>query len=195
MASHAFRMVTSGDAPHLGGNVRFGDPDTYCPTVWNYVIDRFGISSVMDLGSGVGNAAEYFFRKGLRVIAVDGMAYNVKVAIYPTVLHDLTQSAFNTTVDLVHCQEVVEHIDEAYLDNLIASLMCGRYILMTHAVPGQGGHHHVNCQPAEYWIEQMERRGCQTLHADSARIKRFAEADSAIYMAATGLLFANGARF
>ena len=30
---------------------------------------------------------------------------------------------------------------------------------MTHALPGQGGHHHVNCQPPEYWIEKMARRG------------------------------------
>jgi len=30
---------------------------------------------------------------------------------------------------------------------------------MTHAVPGQAGHHHVNCQPAEYWVEKLATRG------------------------------------
>ena len=46
---------------HLGGNINEGDPYTYCPTVWNYLIDRFCIKSVMDLGSGRGHCANYFF--------------------------------------------------------------------------------------------------------------------------------------
>jgi hypothetical protein len=30
---------------------------------------------------------------------------------------------------------------------------------MTSAPVGQGGTNHVNCQPKEYWIEKMEKRG------------------------------------
>ena len=30
---------------------------------------------------------------------------------------------------------------------------------MTHAEPGQQGYHHVNCQPADYWISLMRGRG------------------------------------
>ena len=33
----------STDVPHLGGSIKLGDPFTYCPTVWDYVIARFGI--------------------------------------------------------------------------------------------------------------------------------------------------------
>ena len=34
----------STDVPHLGGSIKLGDPFTYCPTVWDYVIARFGLS-------------------------------------------------------------------------------------------------------------------------------------------------------
>ena len=30
---------------------------------------------------------------------------------------------------------------------------------MTHAVPGQDGYHHVNCQLSNYWIEKVEKLG------------------------------------
>ena len=30
---------------------------------------------------------------------------------------------------------------------------------MTHAFPGQGGHHHVNEQDPNYWFQQFGRRG------------------------------------
>jgi SAM-dependent methyltransferase len=190
-----WRQVIDADAPHLGGNIRFGDPETYSPSVWDFVIDRFGVRSVLDLGSGVGNAACYFARKGLHVVAVDGLRENVENAIYPTFLCDLTQGPVTTRVDLVHCQEVVEHIEEAYLDNLLNSLMCGKYILMTNALPGQGGHHHVNLQPTEYWIDHLVRRGCQLLALDSNRVRALAQADGAPYLATTGILLANGRRF
>jgi hypothetical protein len=49
-------IVGKESEPHLGGNVKEGDPYTFCPQVWSYVIERFGIDSVLDLGSGVGNA-------------------------------------------------------------------------------------------------------------------------------------------
>jgi hypothetical protein len=29
-------------------------------------------------------------------------------------------------------------------------------IFLTHALPGQGGYHHVNEQNAEYWIDKIE---------------------------------------
>jgi hypothetical protein len=34
-----------------------------------------------------------------------------------------------------------------------------KVVAMTHAVPGQPGYHHVNCQPAEYWIKKLEGIG------------------------------------
>jgi SAM-dependent methyltransferase len=182
-------FVNSKDEPHVGGNVLEGDPYTFCPEVWSYVIERFAISSVLDLGSGVGHSADFFFRKGLRTIAVDGLSDNVKRAFYPTVCHDLTKSPLLTSVDLVHCQEVVEHINERFLKNLLLTLCCGRVILMTHALPGQGGHHHVNEKPDRYWVEHLARRGYNLLQEDTKRIRIIAKKERAAYIHATGLIF------
>ena len=175
----------------LGGNIQEGDPYTYSPAVWDYVISRFSVSSVLDLGSGMGYSSEYFFRKGIRVIAVDGLDDNITSAVYPTVKIDIAQSSVRCKVDLVHCQEVVEHIADSHLNNLLQSLCCGKFILMTHALPEQvGGHHHVNLQRSDYWIRHLELCGFSHLVEDSDRIRRIAQQEGAKYLANTGLVFA-----
>lgn len=176
---------------HLGGNISEGDPFTYAPLVWDYLIKRFAINTVLDLGSGMGYAANYFNKAGLKVLAVDGMPENCKQAIYPTLQIDLVNLKVLTRVDLVHCQEVVEHIEEKYLGNLMQSLTCGRIIVMTNALPGQGGYHHVNEKPTEYWIENMSKYNCEVLIEDTNRIRKLAQLDGAKYLAQTGLVLAN----
>jgi SAM-dependent methyltransferase len=183
-------FIDDEHGPHLGGNVREGDPYTYSPTTWDYVVRRFAVSSVLDLGSGMGFASEYFFRQGLRVIAVDGAAENIRNAVYPTLQIDITRGSVVCEVDLVHCQEVVEHVAEAYLENLLDCLCNGKFLLMSHALPRQYGHHHVNLQPKEYWVAHLDRRGFNYLVEDSRRIRELARQDGAIYLANSGLVFA-----
>ena len=185
------------DNPHLGGNSVEGDPYAFAPSVWDYVIKRFAIRSVLDLGAGMAFSSDYFHRAGLQVIAVDGLKENCERSIYPSIQLDLTTSSVFCQVDLVHCQEVVEHIDEAYLENVLRSLACGKYIVMTNALPGPdygGGHHHVNLQPTEYWIEHLKRYSCEVLAEDTARIRQLAQNDGAMYLARTGLVLANRSR-
>ena len=74
------------------------------------------------------------------------------------------------------------------------SLRSGKIILITHAVPGQGGYHHVNLQTSDYWIHHMGLAGCSVLVADSLRIRQIAKEEGAVFMANTGLLFVNNAR-
>jgi len=186
-----FRIAHNTDNPHVGGNLLEGDPWTFCPGVWNYVIDRFAIKSVLDLGCGLGYSSRYFSRQNLDVVAVDGMLDNVQNCIYPATLCDLTQGCVTARVDLVHCQEVVEHIEEQYLDNLLSSLTCGKFILMTNALPGQGGYHHVNEQPTEYWIEHLKRYNCELMPEDTARIRKIAQAEGAHWMSQTGSIYIN----
>jgi SAM-dependent methyltransferase len=176
---------------HLGGNCMEGDPYTYAPGVWSYMIDRFCITSMLDVGSGSGHCPEYFFRKGIKAVALDGLWENVRDSVYPTVQWDITHGSFKTKVDLVHAQEVVEHIDPQYMQHLIDTLKSGRYIFMTHAVPGQGGHHHVNCQPQEYWVELMKANNCYLLDEDTKRIREIAKKEESGYLGSTGLLFCN----
>ncbi len=193
----SYRGLTTAyvdEASHLGGNIRGGDPFTWCPEVWNYVVERFGIASVIDLGSGAGNAALYFHRRGLQVCAVDGLDENIEKAIYPTIKHDMTTGPFIGKFDLIHCQEVVEHIDAAFLPHLLTTFASAKFVLMTHAVPGQRGFHHVNCQPTAYWIHHLSAISFSLLEEDTRRIRAIAKAEGAKYMRDTGLMFANAKR-
>ena len=186
-----YRYVASDASPHLGGNLREGDFNTHSPKVWDYLIDRFAITSVLDLGSGLGYSSHYFHKKGCKTVAVDGLQENVSEALYPTILHDLTQGPVKTKVDLVHCQEVAEHIEQEFVGNLVQSLACGKFVLMTHALPGQLGHHHVNLQWPEYWTELLASAGLMVLPDDTTRVRSIASAEGAIYVAQTGLVLAN----
>lgn len=188
-------IITDENNVHLGGNTLEGEPHTYTPSVWNWMVKRFAIKSILDLGSGMGYAASYFSNLGVSVLAVEGLPYNVRHSVYPSIRIDLTKLAVECHVDLVHCQEVVEHIDPAHLDNLLTSLTCGKFLIMTHAHPGQGGHHHVNEQPSEYWIQHLAERGLELLPEESKRVRALAKADEAIFMQMSGLVFINRSRF
>ncbi|EJH8995740.1 hypothetical protein NF634_002867 [Salmonella enterica] len=192
MSMNGLQFIAGEDnLKHLGGNIAEGDPRTYAPSVWEYIIKRFAIQSVLDIGSGLGFAANYFHCAGIKTLAVEGLPLNVIHSVYPSLHQDITKKPILCKVDLVHCQEVVEHIEEEFLDNLLSSLACGKFLLMTHAVPGQGGYHHVNEQPSEYWINHLRRYSCELLEEDTIRVRRLAINDGAIYIAQNGLIFAN----
>jgi SAM-dependent methyltransferase len=62
--------------------------------------------------------------------------------------------------DLVICMEVAEHLPESASDTLVESLTSGPdQLLFSAAVPGQGGHHHINEQAHDYWLEKFGARG------------------------------------
>jgi hypothetical protein len=183
------QFVTDKATPHLGGNIAEGDPATWCPSAWKFVIEKYNIQSIMDVGSGCGYAAKWFSENGMEVTAIEGLKENIDRAIFPTTWHDLTNSSFVKNVDLVNCIEVVEHIEEKFLENLLETLCQGKYLLMTHAVPGQGGWHHVNCQPSEYWINHFERHGFILSEEDTKEIQKLAKSDGGLHIARNGMLF------
>jgi SAM-dependent methyltransferase len=182
-------LATDPNDPSLGGNVIGGDPNTYHPALWAYVVERFGITSMLDVGCGEGHCVQYFADLGVRAIGFDGLRSNVERAVTPIACHDLRRRPFIRPVDLVHCCEVVEHIEERFLSNLLRTLASGRVIVMTHAVPGQTGYHHVNCQPSSYWIEKLERRGYRYLEQETEEGKaRIADSGTWTYFMQSGLI-------
>lgn len=178
-------------APHLGGNIREGDAFTFAPSVWDYLVKRFAVRTVLDLGAGLGYSSHYFHNAGLQVIAVDGLPSNVRDSVFPETLVDLSVASVTCRVDLVHCQELVEHVEERHVENVLKSLTCGKFIVMTNALPGQGGYHHVNEQPTEYWIQHLRRYSCEVLVEDTNRVRALAAQDKAVYLARTGLVLTN----
>jgi len=157
--------------------------------LWEYLIHRFGIKSVLDVGAGQGIASLFFHRKNVLSFGIEGLKKNVNSAVYPLIQHDLTKAPFIMPVDLVLCVELVEHIDEEYIENLMDTLCNGNVVVMTHALPGQNGHHHVNCQPSEYWVKKFQERGYFLL-IDNDYIKSIAyEEKNQSYFSKSGLTF------
>lgn len=176
--------------PDLGGNIRHGDSSTFCPKLWRYLIDRFAINSMLDVGCGEGHAVKFFQRQGVLAHGIDGLRANIDNAVTPIALHDLLLGPYVMPVDLVWSCEVAEHILEEKLEYYLQTLANGKLIAITHALPGQIGHHHVNCQPAEYWVHHIERLGYRLLpHMDFYR-QLSAKDDGFNYFQKSGLLFA-----
>lgn len=174
---------------HLGGNLENGDPDTFSEKVWKYLLEITNANKILDLGSGRGYTSKWFIDHGLTVTAVDGLEQNISTAIVPTILHDLTTGPYLNSVDLVICVEVVEHIEEIFLENLLNSLSNGNYIFMTHAVPGQTGYHHVNCQNSEYWINHLANKNFKLLETESNKLRELAKEDNARWLVQNGMIF------
>ena len=156
---------------HLGGNgkgitvyngieVR-GDPGSWLPQLWKEIIRKYDIKSMLDVGSGLGYTSQWFSDNGVESTAIEGLPYNVKYAVHPTILHDLSKSSFvpNERFDLVWCCEVAEHIKEEYVDYLLETITNCRVLFLTAAPPGADGHHHVNCRREDYWIKKLAKYG------------------------------------
>jgi len=146
--------------PHLGGNIEGGDIATFCPDLWSWLVSTCDIKTVLDVGCGEGHSMIGLAACGCQVVGIDGLKDNVEKCKLPALHHDLTQGpAVFHGIDMTWCCEVVEHIEEQHIENLLSTICVGRILAMTYAAPDQPGHHHVNCQSAEYWIKRITARG------------------------------------
>ncbi len=182
-------FVTTPNRPDLGGNLRHGDIHTWCPALWRFLVERYAIRSVLDVGCGEGHAVHFFHKLGVFAHGIEGLAENVQHAVIPIARHDLTSGAYVMPVDLVWSCEVAEHIVEGKVDHYLDTLANGRVVAMTHALPGQGGYHHVNCQPPGYWISRMATRG-YSLSEDIEKLREISTMDYTWnYFSQSGLVF------
>lgn len=159
MADEEDRPLMLAKHGHLGGYIYGGDPWTYCPTLWQFLIDDLAVKSVLDVGCGDGQAVKFFRdQRGVQAIGIDGVEQEPEWIF----THDFTTGPIGTAAldyDLVWSCEFVEHVEERYLPNFVETFKRGKLVLMTHAFPGQGGWHHVNCREADYWVGVMAGAG------------------------------------
>jgi trans-aconitate methyltransferase len=125
---------------------------------------QFKPERVVDVGCGPGMILHRLWARDVEVSGLEGSRHcrayaheNIREFIKKANIVSHPDIVF---CDLVICTEVAEHLDEKdapTLVRLLCSAMCP--IVFTAAPPGQDGHHHVNCQPPEYWITMFEDRG------------------------------------
>jgi SAM-dependent methyltransferase len=154
---------------HLGGfetnTEQFpnGDMNTFSPKLWEYIIKKYKVNSVIDVGCGMGFSLVEFLKHCKNVVGIDGSEFALENSPAKELIfkHDYSIGELETEnrFDLCWSCEFVEHVDEEYRDNFLSTFAFAKYVAMTFAEPGQPGHHHVNCQPQEYWIEHLARFG------------------------------------
>src|SRR5712691_1273395 len=122
------------------------------------------IGSVVDFGCGQGAWLSVWQGSGAEIAGVDG-AYveRSQLLIDQAFFHaaDLAEPIdLGRRFDLVQSLEVAEHLPASKARQFIETLTAhGSCVLFSAAPPGQGGEHHVNEQPPDYWRALFRERG------------------------------------
>ena len=126
-----------------------------------WLMNEFQPKSFLDIGCGPGGMVELASKLGLNSLGIDGDFEIPRSHKNKFILHDYTKGKvkLNQNFDIGWSVEFVEHVDEQYAHNYIDTMQHCKYLIITYAPPGWPGHHHVNCQPEEYWIDILAMHG------------------------------------
>jgi SAM-dependent methyltransferase len=159
------------------------------------VLDAGAPVSVLDVGCGRGVWLAEWIKQGVGdVVGLDGPYVDSASLLIPGTLFQATDISrsfdLRRKFGLVECLEVAEHLREEAADTLVASLVRhADVVLFSAAVPGQGGEHHVNEQPLEYWRSKFA--GCGYDVYDAIRPEVVALADIEPWYRYNALVYAN----
>jgi len=147
---------------HLGGYIiGRSAPGTWCPGVWDWLIQEHGVKTMLDVGCGLGYVMKYFYENGCDVLGVDGSPSAIENNVMKDYVfkHDFTTSPWTPekSYDLIWSSEFLEHVEEKFMGNYMVTFNKAiKFVVVTYAIPGQRGHHHVNENTEEYWIEKFK---------------------------------------
>lgn len=154
-------------------------------------------ASVLDVGCGRGIWLAAWRELGVpEVLGLDGDYVDPASLAVPPAAFRSTDIArpfdLGRRWGLVQCLEVGEHIPPAQSATLVENLVRhGDHILFSAAEPGQGGHHHINEQPLDFWRQLFAAHDYQAydpvrpvVHADPA-IDRWYRYNTLLYVRAS----------
>jgi hypothetical protein len=129
-----------GDKAHLGGFTEM-DMDGMSPTLWKYMIDYFGIKSILDVGCGKGISTSWFHFHGVQAQCVEGSHDGFEKNILPNkatqvVEHDFSRGPWwpEETVDAVWCVEFLEHVGRNFHHNYLPAFRKAALLFVTHSM-------------------------------------------------------------
>lgn len=136
---------------------------------------------VADLGCGDGWYCRMLSRiwKHAVVHGYEGTPGAASIGVYDDIFTiDLSKIRYvDIDYDFVLCLEVGEHIpckhEQKFLDNV--ARFAKKDLVMSWAVPGQGGKGHFNEQPNTYILSQMEARGFSHQRKLTALLRKHTE--------------------
>ena len=155
------------DPVHLGG-FKHNDTKSYDRELWEYIIPLFNVSSVIDIGCGMGYSTIFFaskIRKYIKnwndVMCIEGSHDAIQQSYVKniTIQHDYSLGPFwpDRIYDMAWSVEFLEHVNESYMDNYMSTFKKAKMIVMS-ASP-VGGWSHLNPQKKEYWIDRFTEYG------------------------------------
>jgi len=183
---------------HLGGHNNKTHVDR---GALNWLIHEFQPKSFLDIGCGPGGMVELASEFGLKAVGIDGDYEISRSPRHRFILHDYTHGSVNLdqNFDIGWSVEFVEHVYEQYADNYIDTMLSCKYLIITYAPPGWPGHHHVNCQPEEYWIDMLGNHGLlydkqRTLELRENSTMNYPKKPKKAFVKNRGLFFKNAQR-
>lgn len=143
---------------HLGGHQ--GKTHTDEGTL-NWAIHYLDVKSMLDIGCGPGGMVELANSMGVDAFGIDGDYTLQRYNESKFLIHDFQTGPAPITkqYDLGWSVEFVEHVYEKYIPHYVQAMQKCKYLIMTYAPPGHGGHHHVNENTEQYWIDTLQKYG------------------------------------
>lgn len=174
---------------HLGGHAHITHVDE---GALDFLIELTNAKSYLDIGCGPGAMVDLASSKGLIAHGIDGDFTLVRNNPDNFILHDYTTGPvqLDRTYDIGWSCEFLEHVEEVYMDNYMDTFKHCRVIAVTHAFPGQGGHHHVNEQNPDYWLRKFASYGF-IQNVEATQLIREKSTMGEWYLRKSGLVFTN----
>jgi len=122
------------------------------------------VKSMIDIGCGPGGMVKLANEMGIKAQGIDGDWSVDRTGVNKDwiTIHDYEKGPSqlgDKKFDLAWSCEFVEHVYEKYIPNFMPDFQRANFVIMTFAPVGKAGHHHVNCNTQEYWIDVFNQYG------------------------------------
>jgi len=160
-------ITTTGGFCVSKNDIKKGGNELWCKKLGQAITEVVEKKTVLVLGAGLGHYENYWIsdfpieKRPSHMYSCDG-GYGINIATkdfaHQVGYCDLTKPLYFGMYDWILCLEVGEHIPKEFEKKVLYNII--RYakegVILSWAVEGQGGYHHVNNRNNDYIISAME---------------------------------------